>query len=70
MSNKLKIIIELQNSIELDNLNYKNIHFDKVLSLSISWWDRCTSNLSRENADNEQNDQFKMFGSLNQERKS
>ena len=61
MSNKLKIIIELQNSIELDNLNYKNIHFDKVL---------CTSNLSRENADNEQNDQFKMFGSLNQERKS
>ena len=36
MSNKLKIIIELQNSIELDNLNYKNIHFDKVLLLSIS----------------------------------
>ena len=56
ISNKLKKIIELQSSIELDKLDYKNYDFNKVPLPSIFLRDIYTKNVSIENDDNEQND--------------
>ena len=70
ISNKLKEIIEVQNSIELDKINYKNYIFNKVSLSSIFLRDIYPNNLSVENSDDEQNDLFKMFGNLNIGKKS
>ena len=58
ISNKLKKIIELQNSIELYKLNYKKYDFNKVPLPSIFVRVIYTNNLSIENADNEQSDLY------------
>ena len=70
ISSKLKKIIDSQNNIELDKLNYKNYDFNKVSLSSIFLRDVYTNKLSIENTDNEQNDLFKMFGNLNKYKKS
>ena len=58
ISNKLKKIIELQNSIELDKLNYKKYDFNKVPLSSIFLRDIYTNNLSIEIADNKHSDLY------------
>ena len=70
INNKLKKIIELQNSIELDKLNYKSYGLNKVSLPSIFLRDIYTNDLSIENADNEQRGLFKKFSNLNKGRKS
>ena len=67
---KLIKIIELQNSIELGKLNYKNYDFNKVSLRSMFLRDVYKNDLSIENAGNEQNDPFRMFGNLHKGRKS
>ena len=68
ISNKLKII-ELQDSIELDKLNYKNYDFNNVSLPSVLLRDIYTNDLLIENADNEQDDLYKRFYNLNKGRK-
>ena len=70
ISNKLKKIIELQNSIELDKLNYKKYDFEKVSLPSKFLRDIYTKNLSIEDADNQQSDLYKRLNNLNKGRKS
>ena len=70
ISNKLKNFIELQNSIELDKLNYKNYDFNNASLPSIFLRNIYTNNLSVEDADNEQSDLYEMFNNLNKGRKS
>ena len=55
-----KKIIELQNSIELNELDYKNYDFNKVLLI----------NLLIENFNKEQSNLFKLLGTLHKSRKS
>ena len=62
---ELKIIIDRQNSIELDKLYFKDYGFDKVSIPGIFLRDTYKNNLSIEDSDNEQSDLFKMFGNLN-----
>ena len=70
ISNKLKEIIELRNSIELDKLNYKKHDFNKVSLPSIFLRDIYTNDLSIENADNEQSNLFERCDNLKKGRKS
>ena len=70
ISNKLKTIIELQNIIEFDELNYKKYDFNKVPWSSIFLRDLYRNNLSIENADNEQSDLYEWFSNLKKGRKS
>ena len=65
-----KKIIEIQNSIELNKLDYKNYNFNKVSLPAIFLRDINTNNLSIDSVDNEESDLFKMFGNLNKGRKS
>ena len=67
--NKLKKLIELQNSTELDKINYKNYDFNKVSLPSIFLRGIYTNDLSIENADNGQNDLFKMFDNFKKGKK-
>ena len=59
-----KKIIEIQNSIELNKLDYKNYNFNKVSLPAIFLRNMYTNTLSIES------DLFKMFGNLNKGRKS
>ena len=59
-----KKIIEIQNSIELNKLDYKNYNFNKVSLPAIFFRNMYTNTLSIES------DLFKMFGNLNKGRKS
>ena len=70
ISNELKKIIELQNSIESDKLNYKNYDFNKVLLPALFLRDTYTKNLLIENADDEQSDLFRLLNSKKKGRKS
>ena len=70
ISNKLKKIIELQNSIELDKLDHKNYDFDKVPLPSIFLiYIYIYIYLSIEYADNEQSDLFKLLSKSKKGRK-
>ena len=58
--NKLKKIIELQNNIELDKLNYKNYNFNKLSLPTIFLRDIHTKDLTmKKNADIEQSNLFR-----------
>ena len=70
ISNRLKKVIELQKSIELDKLNYKNYDFNNVSLSSIFSRDTYTNDLSIKNADNEQSNLYKRLDNLNKGRKS
>ena len=61
ISNKLKKVIELQSSTELDKLDYKKYDLNKVQLPSIFLQDIYTNNLSIENADHEQSDLYEWF---------
>ena len=69
MSDKLKEIIDLQNSIKLENLYYNDYDFDKV-SLAPIFLGDIYKKISIKDADNEQSNLFKTFGNLNKGRKS
>ena len=69
ISNKLKEIIELRNSIELDKLNYKKHDFNKVSLPSIFLRDIYINDLSIENAANEQSNLFERCDNLKKGRK-
>ena len=70
ISNKLKKIIKLKNSIELNKLNYKNYDFNNALLSSIFLRDIYTKDLSIKNYDNEQSVLYKRLSNLNKSRKS
>ena len=61
---ELKNIIDLQDSIELDKLDYKNYDFNKISLLVRFLRDIYTKKLSIEHADNKQSDLFRMLGIL------
>ena len=67
---KLKRIVELQDSIELDNLDYKKYIFSKVSLPAVFLRDIHTNDFSIENADEEQSDLFRILKSLNKGKKS
>ena len=69
ISNNINKIIILQNSIELNKLNFKNYDFNKVSLPPIFFRDIYTNDLSIENSNNEKSDLFKMFENLNKGRK-
>ena len=70
ISNKLKKVIQLQNSIELDRLDYKNYDFNRVLLPSVFLREIRTKNVSIENAVDEQSDLFRLLSKSKKGRKS
>ena len=62
-------LVELQNNIELDKLNYKNYNFNKVSLPAIFLRDIHAKDLSMENADIEQSNLYRALKNLKKGRK-